>query len=292
MGVDVSSLAFRPPPPTYALVACADDAAALRFSDGWTPQRGLAQPRSPIRLASPPLSAGAAGALRHAVVLLRTGAPALHVTHAPGGPARLTLLYAHGTSFDLGLLRDHVAALAAHLGADVMAYDYRGYGAAALFKPSERACCEDAEAALAALLAAGVPLSATVLYGLSLGAAPTMHLAAGAGAGAAGVVLRSGFLSAWAVALGRPGAALPGSPFDNASAARRVPAPLLLVHGRRDELVAPWQAERLAALCRGAVTPLFLDECGHFDVERAPRFLPRLAHFLAHETRRHAAEDS
>ena len=293
MGADVSSLAFRPPPPTYALLPCAGDAATLRFADGWTPQQGLAQPRSPIRLAAPALSPGAAAALRHAVALLPTGAPALHVTHAPGGAARLTLLYAHGTSFDLGMLRDHVAALAAHTGADVYAYDYRGYGAAAALRPSENACCEDAQAALAALLATGVPLSSIVLYGLSLGAAPTMHLAASdAGADVAGVVLRSSFLSAWAVALGRPGAALPASPFNNAAAARRVTAPVLLVHGRRDELVGPWQAERLAALCRAAVPPLYLDECGHFDVERHPTFLPRLAHFLAHETRRSAAEDS
>ena len=80
----------------------------------------------------------------------------------------------------------------------------------------------------------------------------------------------------------------PASPFNNAAAARRVTAPVLLVHGRRDELVGPWQAERLAALCRAAVPPLYLDECGHFDVERHPTFLPRLAHFLAHETRRGA----
>ena len=291
MGADVSSLAFRPPPPTYALVSCANDATTLRFADGWTPQRGLAQPRCPIQLAAPPLAPGAAAGLRHAVVLLRTGAPALHVTHA-GGPAARTLLYAHGTSFDLGVLRDHIAALAAHLRVNVLAYDYRGYGAAAALQPSQRACCEDAEAALEALTAAGVPMGSVVLYGLSLGAAPTMHLAAGAGAGVAGVVLRSGFLSAWAVALGRPGAALPASPFDNAAAARRVTAPVLIVHGRRDELVGPWQAERLAALCRAAVEPLYLEQCGHFDVERSPRFMPRLAHFLAHETRHCAAEDS
>ena len=285
MGVDVSSLAFRPPrPATYALVGGAE---ALRFADGWTPQLGLSQPRSPIRLLAPPLAPAAGAGLRHAVTLLPTGAPALHVTHAGGG-SQLTLLYAHGTSFDLGMLRDHVAALAAHTRADVFAYDYRGYGAAAGAAPSERAACEDADAALDALLATGVPLQRVVLYGLSLGAAPTMHLAAGRGAGAAGVVLRSGFLSAFAVALGRVGAALPGSPFDNAAAAKRVTAPMLLVHGRRDELVAAWQAERLAQLCPGAasVPPLYLDDCGHFDVERSPRFLPRLAHFLAHETRR------
>ena len=285
MGGDVSSLAFRPPRPTYALCT---DGAALRFADAWTPQLGLAQPCSPIRLlANRPLPPGVASGLRHEVFLLATGAPALRVTHAGGATGtRLTLLYAHGTSFDLGMLRDHVAALAAHTGADVLAYDYRGYGAAAHAASSEAAACEDANAALAALVDKGVVVHAIVLYGLSLGAAPTLHLAAGAGAGAAGVVLRSGFLSAWAVALGRAGAYIPRSPFDNAAAAARVTAPVLLVHGLRDELVAVWQAERLAALCAAAVPPLLLPERGHFDVERDPAFLPRLQHFLAHETRR------
>jgi pimeloyl-ACP methyl ester carboxylesterase len=305
MGVEVSSLAFRPPrPATYALLPCpaadgdgagAGSAGSLRFADGWTPQLGLAQPRSPIVLRAPPLPPGAASALRHAVLLLATGAPALHVTHAAAcvPDDRLTLLYAHGTSFDLGLLRDHVVALAAHTGAHVFAYDYRGYGAAAAATPSERAACEDADAALAALVGGGTPLRSVVLYGLSLGAAPTMHLAAGSGAGVAGVVLRSGFVSALAVALGRTGAALPiTSPFDNAAAARRVTAPVLLVHGHRDELVAPWQAERLAQLCTAAVPPLMLSDCGHFDVERAPSFLPRLVHFLKHEVRRGEGADT
>jgi pimeloyl-ACP methyl ester carboxylesterase len=288
MGVDASSLAFRPPAPTYALLPAAEG-VPLRFADGWTPQLGLAQPRSPIRVHAPPLAPGTAAGLRAEVLLLSTGAPALHVTHASGDSAqpRLTLLYSHGTSFDLGLLRDHVAALAAHTGADCLAYDYRGYGAAAQHGPaSERAAAEDADAALAWLLSRGVAQRAVVLYGLSLGAAPTMHLAAGAGAGAAGVVLRSGFLSALAVALGRAGAALPGSPFDNAALAARVTAPLLVVHGHRDELVGLWQAQRLAARCAAAVPPLLLPDCGHFDVERSPRFLPRLTRFLAHETRR------
>ena len=288
MGVEVSTLAFRPPRPTYALLPSADG-AALRFDDGWTPQEGLSYPRSPIRLRAPPVPGHVAAGLRHAVTLLASGAPALHVTW-PAGGARLTLLYAHGTSFDLGVLRDHIAELAAHTGTNVLAYDYRGYGAASHATPSERAAFEDADAALTWLLGAGVPLSSVVLYGLSLGAAPTMHLAGGAGLGVAGVVLRSGFVSAWAVALGRAGAALPASPFDNAPAARRCTAPVLLIHGHRDELVGLWQAQRLAALCAAAVDPLFLDSCGHFDVERAPSFLPRLQHFLQHETRRATAD--
>lgn len=65
-----------------------------------------------------------------------------------------------------------------------------------------------------------------------------------------------------------------------------------MIHGHRDELVGLWQAERLRALCASAVEPLLLPECGHFDVERSPLFLPRLKRFLDTETRRSEAGDA
>ena len=291
MGVEASTLAFRPPTPsTYSLLPAAAGGALLRFSDGWTPQLGLRSPRCPIRINVPPSPEAQAG-LTYSCSLLTTGAPALHVRH-PAGARRLTLLYAHGTSFDLGIMRDHIAALAAATNTNVLAYDYRGYGAARADKPSERAANEDADAALSSLLAGGVPIESVVLYGLSLGTAPTMHLAAGTGAGAAGVVIRSGFLSALAVVMGRPGSSLPGSPFNNAAAARHVHAPVLVIHGHEDELIGLWQAERLVQLCRRAVPPLLLEQRGHFDVESSPHFLPRLQRFLDHELRTDAACES
>jgi fermentation-respiration switch protein FrsA (DUF1100 family) len=286
MGVSLSSLAFRPPTPTYALVPDTALPNVLRFADGWTPQVGLDLQRTPIRLRAPTPSPLVATRLRARLALLSTGAPILHVTHADGEDGRLTLLYSHGTSFDLGVLRDHCVALAAALNVHVAAYDYRGYGAANSHKPSERHANEDATAALAFLTAAAVPARSIVLYGLSLGVAPTMHLAASMGADVAGVVVRSGFLSALAVAMGRAGAAMPGSPFDVGAHARRVKAPVLIIHGDLDELIGMWQAEELVRLCGGAVEPLLLEGHGHFDVERSPLFLPRLTRFLMQETRR------
>jgi pimeloyl-ACP methyl ester carboxylesterase len=113
-----------------------------------------------------------------------------------------------------------------------------------------------------------------------------MHLAASTGADVAGVVVRSGYLSALAVAMGRAGAALPGSPFDVAAHARRVKAPVLIIHGDLDELIGMWQAEELVRLCGGAVEPMLVEGHGHFDVEWSPLFLPRLTRFLMQETRR------
>ena len=287
MGVSLSSLAFRPPTPTYALVPDKALPNTLQFADGWTPQVGLELQRTPIRLRAQTPSPLVATRLRARLALLSTGAPILHVTHADDEDGRLTLLYSHGTSFDLGVLRDHCVALASALNVHVAAYDYRGYGAAKSHKPSERHANEDAAAALAFLTQqAAVPARSIVLYGLSLGVAPTMHLAASTGADVAGVVVRSGYLSALAVAMGRAGAALPGSPFDVAAHARRVKAPVLIIHGDLDELIGMWQAEELVRLCGGAVEPMLVEGHGHFDVEWSPLFLPRLTRFPMQETRR------
>lgn len=297
MGGSLSTLAFRPPrPPTPGSLLVGSADAGWAFADGWSPQLGLAQPRSPIRIAAAAPPADVVAGLRARVLLLRDGCtPALHVTHAPSPPSppspdRLTLLFSHGTSFDLGLLRDHVTALAAHLRVDCLAYDYQGYGAASLAgAPTEAGTNADAEAALEHLTGAcGIPVGRLLLYGLSLGSMPAMHLAAGPGRGAAGVVIRSGASSGAGVLFGRRLGALlsPLLPFNNRRRCGAVTAPVLVMHGGRDELVGLWHAVELAARCPAAVEPLLLPERGHFNIEASDEYLPRLARFVEAEARR------
>jgi hypothetical protein len=65
-------------------------------------------------------------------------------------------------------------------------------------------------------------------------------------------------------------------PFDNASAVRAFEGPILLVHGERDEIVAPRHARALLAAARRA--ELYLSRCGHND---CPRPWDALRRFLA-----------
>lgn len=269
IAMSLSTLAFRPPrPPTYELVAAA--AGVFSFSDGWTPQTGLRVPRSPIRIAAPPPDAAVAAGLRASIVMLRESRAALHIKHARASSTKhFTLLFSHGTSFDLGMLRDHCVSLAALLGCDVLAYDYTGYGSSSSLTPTEAAANADAEAALSHLVASGVPVTRIVLYGLSLGVGPTLHLASGSGKNAAGVVLRSGYVSGSNVVFG-PFAVFPFGAFNNRPRALATTAPVLVIHGHKDELIGLWQAEKLAALCPAAVPSLLLPERGHFNIEQAP----------------------
>ncbi|KAH8057811.1 palmitoyl-(protein) hydrolase [Aureococcus anophagefferens] len=98
----------------------------------------------------------------------------------------------------MGMLRYHCVQLAQLFDVDVVYYDYGGYGASS-GSPSAAGTVADAQVAADYVEELGVPWSRVILYGFSLGNGPTCALAGDvAGAGASGVILRSGFLlSMW-----------------------------------------------------------------------------------------------
>lgn len=61
---------------------------------------------------------------------------------------------------------------------NIFSYDYEGYGASS-GKPSESALYEDIDAAYKGLVEKmSIPAEKIILYGQSIGSAPTIHLAA------------------------------------------------------------------------------------------------------------------
>jgi uncharacterized protein len=167
----------------------------------------------------------------------------------PGGP---WVLLCHGNAGNLSLprrqrfYRDLTAA-----GLNVVAFDYRGYGASSDVPPTERGVYDDAEAAYRFLVdSLGAPPSRVVLYGHSLGGGVASHLAVTVPA--AGLVLEGTFTSVPDLGGERypllPVRALARHRFDNADRVRRMPLPLLLLHARADGTVPFTHAERLAAL--------------------------------------------
>lgn len=121
-----------------------------------------------------------------------------------------------------------------------------------------------------------------VLYGQSVGSGPTCHLAASpAGAGAAGVVLHSPFLSGMRVL--NPGwTRWPAwaDLFPNHAAAPRIAAPTLVVHGTADSVIPVGHGRTLATLCPAAVEALWVEGADHDNVEDSPLYVPRLKAFL------------
>ncbi len=150
--------------------------------------------------------------------------------------ARVATLFLHGNAGNI----THRAASAAEIaaaGSAVLLLDYRGYGKSE-GRPTEKGLYADAEAGYDHLLQAGFHAQQIVAHGESLGTAPAVDLAARRPVG--GLVLEAGFSSARDVA----GRILPFigplvlSGFDSRSKIAAVRAPVLMIHGDRDEVIA------------------------------------------------------
>jgi hypothetical protein len=123
-----------------------------------------------------------------------TGEPRLKGWWIPAAPdaqySRLTLLYLHGQTGNLGNAVDELAALHS-VGANILAFDYRGYGQSQFVRPSEARWREDADWALNYLTATRhVAAGSIIVDGRELGANLALEVAA-AHPELAGVALES-----------------------------------------------------------------------------------------------------
>ncbi len=112
----------------------------------------------------------------------------------PKETAKFTILFSHGGTVDLGNLCNFLFTLGDRLGCNIFIYDYSGFGQST-GTPTERAVYADAETAYGLLLNKyHIKTERIVLYGQSLGTAPSLHLATKFPV--AGLILHSPFLSA------------------------------------------------------------------------------------------------
>jgi fermentation-respiration switch protein FrsA (DUF1100 family) len=152
---------------------------------------------------------------------------------APG--ARWVTVFFHGNAGNLTHRIDHMRAIIA-AGSALLLPDYRGYGKSE-GKPSEPGLYMDADAAYQWLIDQGHAPERIVIQGESLGTAVAVDLAARKAC--AGVVLEAPFNSASGVASG----ILPFlgplimRGFDSKGKIGKVRAPLLFMHGDRDEVI-------------------------------------------------------
>jgi fermentation-respiration switch protein FrsA (DUF1100 family) len=152
-------------------------------------------------------------------------------------------------------------------GRGVLVASYRGYGDNPGI-PDERGLYQDGRA-FVELAKRLVPNGKRFVFGDGLGAAVALHVAAAisAGAGVGGVVTLGAFDSFDRFV---PGVArgLYADAFDNVAAIRRVTVPVLLMHGRKDEVVPFAAAERLRAAAGGKalVVPIDGEAYHSFDL--------------------------
>ena len=181
-------------------------------------------------------------------------------------PALGHLLVFHGNAGSVCDRLPHAELLVA-AGFDVLLFDYRGYGSSS-GKPSEQGTYRDAGAALAALLGqAGVDASRVFYLGESLGGAVALALALERRP--KGLVLQSAFASVRDMArLHYPfiPAALVPDAYPSLRLIRGLEAPLLVLHGERDDVVPPSQGRALFEAAPGPKQMHVFPGLGHNDL--------------------------
>jgi len=182
--------------------------------------------------------------------------------HLPNPSARYTLLYSHGNAEDLGDIAP-ILALLHGAGYSVIAYDYRGYGASSGGAPGVRAAHADLRAVYRhATQTLGIEPSRLVLHGRSVGSGPATALAAAEPV--AGLILESAFVSTYRVLTRVP--LIPFDRFNNLAQLRKVRCPVLVIHGREDEIIPFWHGQRLFETAATHKQAYWVDGAGHNDL--------------------------
>ena len=163
----------------------------------------------------------------------------LHGWFVPG-QGSVTFLWMHGNAGNMSHRLDNLKRLHNQLGVSVLLFDYRGYGRSQ-GRPSEQGTYLDAEAALTYLGSRGDGSSERIIYfGRSLGAAVAVEMAIRHPPD--GLILESAFPSVPHIAR-RAYPFFPIWPFlrtryDSQAKIATVGAPMLMLHGEMDDIVA------------------------------------------------------
>jgi len=244
-----------------AAAAYATGAALVwRSPDRFIPFPERATPRTPGMLG-----------IDYREVWLRAG-PHRALVHGwwlPNGRDAPVLLLLPGTGrTKAGMV--HVAAAMHAAGAAVLMIDYRGLGRSDRGPLTEASMYEDAEAAWQELRWHQPDAARRFVYGHSLGAVPALELAArypdvnGVVIEGAPTSIRELLRGSWAAALYPVDRMLDGR-FDAATKVRRLNVPLLVIHGKRDDLVPPEMGITLYMRATAKKSLLLVEGATHSD---------------------------
>jgi fermentation-respiration switch protein FrsA (DUF1100 family) len=229
----------------------------------------------PERFRTAPAAAGLPQAQE--VVLDTADGERVIVWHVPPRGNKPVVLYFHGNGGSLRMRADRFRDLTAD-GSGLVALSYRGYGGSS-GAPTEAGLAADALAAYA-FTTARYPAERIVLWGESLGSGVAVALAAEMPVG--WLILQSPFTSAADVGAQRywfvPVRLLMKDQFHSDLRIGKVTAPVLVLHGERDDVVPITLAERLYSLINAPKRFVRFAQIGHNDfgteaVEAAKQFI-------------------
>lgn len=171
------------------------------------------------------------------------------------------LIFAHGNAELIDFCTAEMQPFTA-LGIGVLLVEYPGYGRSS-GTPSQKTITATLKAAYDVLVAReDVDASRIIFYGRSLGGGAVCALAVERPPAA--MILTSTFVGVRAMAVKY---LVPGflirDPFDNLAAVRDFPGPLLIVHGRRDEIIPFRHGEKLHQAAKRSTLVAY--DCGHND---------------------------
>lgn len=210
----------------------------------------------------------AAGVPEMAVVDLPT-ADGLRLTAWYARPQRSeapVVAYYHGNGGNIAM-RAFKARLLLDAGYGVLLLEYRGFGGNP-GAPSEQGLYDDGRAALAWLGQQDIAPERVVVYGESLGSGIAVQMAIEHPTAA--LILEAPFTSMADVAAGFypliPVRLLIRDRYDNLSKIRDLRAPMLLIHGQRDDIVPFRMGYRLYEAAPEPKQALFLPDADHCDL--------------------------
>ncbi len=228
---------------------------------------------------------GAYGLTGEEVRLAATDGVRLHGWWLHGRGER-ALVWFHGNAGNISHRLDNAKRLVDRLGLDTLLVDYRGYGLSE-GRPSEAGLYRDGLAMYDEAARRGFSPERIVLFGRSLGAAVAVEVALARRSGA--VILETPFRSVPALARELypfVPSFLIRSRYDVEGKVARVGAPILIVHGDRDEIVPLAHARRIYELARPPKRLYVIPGAHHNDtyLVGGDRYLQVWAEFLAAAT--------
>jgi fermentation-respiration switch protein FrsA (DUF1100 family) len=185
----------------------------------------------------------------------------ISAVHLLNPTAKYTILYVHGNAEDLGDIKPVLAKIR-NLGFNVVAYDYRGYGTSE-GTATENSAYEDIDAAYSYLTQKlKIPPQQIIVFGRSVGGGSAVDLAARKPV--AGLIMESSFVSAFRVVVPFP--ILPFDKFPNLAKINRVKCPILVIHGKSDEIIPFTHSEKLFSAIASPKLYLWVEGATHNDV--------------------------
>lgn len=191
----------------------------------------------------------------------------INAFYRPNAASKRVLLWFHGNAENIGYDLDQLRTFA-KIGVNILLVDYRGYGRSE-GSPNEAGVYRDADAAYDYLInQRHFRAQNIIVYGHSLGGAVAVNLASRRQCG--GLIVQSSFTSAPAMA--RRMFAIPflgyaaKSRFNSLQKIRGVHAPILIVHGTRDEVVPFAMGQQLFASAPQPKRFYSIEGAGHNDL--------------------------